>query len=1553
MKCTYSYKGKTGITYKDLFLQLLQEIDDGTSDIVFSTDLNEEGSQLTDIQKSLKASFDGVKDRNKIEINKIYTSYGSDGDPVADINPSNLHITALMDDQRFKDSNGRLYTPKIEKENFIQNQARILRMKDPNLSEEESLRMAEEEFQSFEKKKFDAYILHAICRRYFSEITKGDIKAVIIGLKELNSSNSRFTDRANYIMDNENLLEQIKNIYSEMRKLDIQNGSTVLYDIPIQKEIILDGQKVKIYDTIDKVVIYANGHIDLVKYKITEDNPATWPNASGDSKVEKYRYELAFIKSMLEDQGIIFKDKVSLKIGAIQLNYDHVDPSNLLISDINPKPFNLQMDVVDGQYRMSKYESVARNVVQPEIKIEDCDSAIEKVNYELNQIFPEKGIQLKSQMITIENWIKENPDKIHKIPQVPGGDNKYKYELFLGKEHIFISEDSEPENNGEIKEHIRQFLNDKEKGNRIVINTLQTAVEQAAIDGYIKESNLKAFLDSADNLAEILNPYFAKQTNSKGEEGPVWKYVKNSVLSEYNILLFQNVNTGQVDIINITNLDLRAKIKFNKGKNLAGHYLMDLDARLPEASYGLITGVQVISLLNQLIGTIKNPKLGTMKIVTTVNGGSSQNYNIETFVNKIYKPLINIVNNNTKPEDKIQIKLSNNDFVDEYQTIYDELQNILNSNRSFLLTEESEQKFHLQAENIVGNYTEISEKRLEQMENLLHVFETFYKKSSPEELADKLQNSWHTDNKRVLKLIKNVYDYVSKVKNREVAQGEKVDSFLRKFTKPGNIISHNFTVTINTWEEYRRKINTEAYNVGKEIDKLVTDLYKAAGYTEWRNKTLGGQIPVFKNMFEDGDLMKFKDPYDERNDLLSYERTFLKQALLIFAKYRYHNKGQEFNITDPNSKECLDFIKANSIWYFNCPLQKTSSSSAIQSGYKFKQMADRIEQLMKDPKVWLDERLDKASLDEYIKEKYVNEDSDVTKLQVQNYFKYGESDNNSNETCNSTDRLRLLSQHEDKNYFEHNIENLLRDFTFESVRSKNLQAFMFDTKLQLLVINLLGKEQKDIGKFKNEIDLIKEFIKINVFHMPTMSKTEQKLARVVLPLKRLITNLFIPGNFAGMVRDINEGFLQNICRGITKVGTDITAKDVTNAYVIVTKDTISNPRMASLVHQLCIKYQLSNIDVSNPAEGQKTERGIVNFGNFMYQTMKRPDFVNRMVLFVAQCKHDGVWDALSVDEYGNIKYDWKKDKRFNLLASENKTNIDEYNKQKSLFYSLIRQWNIDHPNNQVEGVDNLPMPYSELEVKRNKDLSDNIYGAYDRSTKAMGEYGLLMMTFGNFTTWMNGQVENYYKQPGPDKSKFTWEQATNNAGELLYFKPGSIELTTENTGLIVWNQVPIWTQGIIQTLQSMGKAIFKGENTIKDVMSNEVNQQNMNKLITDIAMTLLYYLFIRVLLKALRKEQKEKTDPQDILTNAICEIMYKGLYNSWDGFKGPLNVFQYLGEQTNPPIYTEGIAVAKDLFKVVSGDMNIVTLGSRHIAPLRSVKETIKASVDNKQPPTR
>lgn len=98
----------------------------------------------------------------------------------------------------------------------------------------------------------------------------------------------------------------------------------------------------------------------------------------------------------------------------------------------------------------------------------------------------------------------------------------------------------------------------------------------------------------------------------------------------------------------------------------------------------------------------------------------------------------------------------------------------------------------------------------------------------------------------------------------------------------------------------------------------------------------------------------------------------------------------------------------------------------------------------------------------------------------------------------------------------------------------------------------------------------------------------------------------------------------------------------------------------------------------------------------MYWSIRKPDFLNRMVLFVSQCIHDGVWEAFSLNEDEELIYDWKKDKRFSLLASNDKSNIEEYNKQKSLYFSLLRVWNQDHPNNLAK--DDLPMPYSNLDI---------------------------------------------------------------------------------------------------------------------------------------------------------------------------------------------------------------------------------------------------------------
>ena len=62
--------------------------------------------------------------------------------------------------------------------------------------------------------------------------------------------------------------------------------------------------------------------------------------------------------------------------------------------------------------------------------------------------------------------------------------------------------------------------------------------------------------------------------------------------------------------------------------------------------------------------------------------------------------------------------------------------------------------------------------------------------------------------------------------------------------------------------------------------------------------------------------------------------------------------------------------------------------------------------------------------------------------------------------------------------------------------------------------------------------------------------------------------------------------------------------------------------------------------------------GIFNINNFAYKFTSRPDYYNRMTILVAKMIADGSWDAYSVVD-GKLVYDWKKDKRYNLLANPN------------------------------------------------------------------------------------------------------------------------------------------------------------------------------------------------------------------------------------------------------------------------------------------------------------
>jgi hypothetical protein len=56
----------------------------------------------------------------------------------------------------------------------------------------------------------------------------------------------------------------------------------------------------------------------------------------------------------------------------------------------------------------------------------------------------------------------------------------------------------------------------------------------------------------------------------------------------------------------------------------------------------------------------------------------------------------------------------------------------------------------------------------------------------------------------------------------------------------------------------------------------------------------------------------------------------------------------------------------------------------------------------------------------------------------------------------------------------------------------------------------------------------------------------------------------------------------------------------------------------TLLSKLCVKYRLSNTDTARISERLRSNRqGLSNWDNIAYSSLRAPDFLNRMTLFIA------------------------------------------------------------------------------------------------------------------------------------------------------------------------------------------------------------------------------------------------------------------------------------------------------------------------------------------------
>lgn len=1523
--CTY-YIGASeeGKSYQELIEYFENNVTgrDSLTDFLYQVSKQEEiadkllklRSKYNNEAKADKDSFlSGEMTFSEVDNNKVFTTQ------------------TFIDSLYFQDENGKQYTPQINRDNFIQY---IVQSNKKDMGEEAARDYGNQIVAHWDEISEDSFFIHKLLSKeyvYPSQLAE-DLKG------------TKF----------EHLADKLWEVRENARKKCFYNmgGDTrVIRNLNLKCKAY--GIDVDILGHIDNLIIDSSGDLHIVNYKVST-------SIIEAEKMDKYKYQLALLKQMLAAEGFNVKH-ITLDILPIFIKYSDDLKQIVEIKEFERQP--LAFDKETGKYKFEKYSRVAERFIKSNIVINTVENEdIDKCDKFLKVLFDERQINNEGIEVSAKEWIQRNSNhRIIPVTDKPGV--KYKI-VFSPNDVVEIKDFHSPLNNPEILEAVESRLNSLDMGNHEmsahrIVQLFKVALEHK---GFYSFSQERGYGRIGKYLDKIFSPYLEGTVGADGKFKPEWKIEENDLLLSRNIIALRNVNTGQIDIITVSPHNLQEVTKFRKVyTNILGNFMSDQKAiqeQVIKGNFGNIEMIRTMVVLNTVLQNMDGDfTLGSIKVISPENIGGEITYTFSQAMQQFYK-IRNVVhrengkeiipNNFTgkKTTDAVQV------FLKELDRAMSDIRVRINEEGGLLLRDPSSTR----------------EQRLQALRSIMRSIENTYQFNSFDQLQT-LEGKSATL-AEVVKLYKQVARAILQLENISDSidfNEADMSSFESDFQSATNVSSNNVRLITGLFHQTVNGIAEKSYQDTRPIQHYLTEFYKAAGYSNLQNSTIGNQASVFKRLFQEVDgkrIMKFRNPWTDP-DLKDYERKFLKQVTFTLAQVRNEMFPEQakFAFTDYNDPELKEFAE-NNIWYLEVPLMKASKATLnfTRAGFsEWTQKAKRVFSL--DGAKNITEFVEGLTTPEEVNR--VNET--LATLQVENRYGWYETVGG-----NENSRLERLEQ-KPIDYFEYNIENILMNFVTAQNQASEMQNFMLKTKAILLTINEIG--DPNVPRLKNTLKYINDYLKINVYNKSILEERSKNMVAAVQPLRHLATSVYILGNLTSAVRDLTEGLMQNFVRSVIKYQTNIGAKSLTRAYKIVTKESLSNVRSINILNQLNIKYRLSNVDLARIQEVLSTGRGgIKNYENWLYSTLRRPDFINRMSLFVARCIEDGVWDAFYLDENGDLKYDWKRDSRFSYYAQHknNPINDEKFLKQKGEYFGALLEYNRENPNNPLNLQDPdvaLPNPYTNQQIEGIKVVADSIYGAYDQSKKAMYEFQMKGVVLGQFTTWMNGMVGNYFRKPGTATGELRLEQSVSDSGDLEFLDQynnivvqrtradGSIYYYNETTGQEVegpvaplFKHVPVFGQGIVYSVMDLfQKTIPLGwannglegvwEEFKKEIWLNPQERKNFLKLGSDLFIAILLSMLFKYAITPAYKEHKKERDRRNLALNSLEDILYGGVGASYDGFKGPWNLVTTYGENMNPPAYKVTVKMATDIGKTMIGDKTVGQTLTQNVPLLRSFRK--------------
>lgn len=1526
--CDYQYEGQT-ISREKLYELMKQALDtDATIDeVLFSR---------ADKQSKRTKTLENIKVSGRLDSKKSNSLL--DGDVSFEGPYGEMSISSFLDSPYAIINGNPVYQQRKMEDYILQEEAILVQQ---GYTPEQAKNIIDTNIKNWDKIAEDSKVLHQLCIDSSIGFHQDDWDK-----KKLEFAKKALTlIKADSPLRNQKLLEelyvQFATFYRNIKGL-YPDGNVVRNLGLTAKLKEIDS---KLFGHIDYAFIDKSGNLHVYNFKATSQNPSKWVKAKRD----KFRLEGAFIKQLLIANGIQVNN-----IGEIEYN---IVPLRIYYNEDFSK-INKIIAILDSEEGSNYYGNIYIGRQQDNIarQLVDVPFVLDTINEEdLNEsdrimqfAFPFMKISSERIFKSTLEWIKQAPSYSNTdslvIKEVNEPECRYRVILY-GKTYD-IKDFTKKENNQEIIKLIQKHLNRLNSELGDYSSKIANAVERA----FKHKTPYLEKLQNSSFISGVLSKYLPIDKDTPSD----WDL--NTELIEYNILLFKNKTTKQIDIVDITSEDLQQQGDFRKGAtNILGSYKLDgnKDASTLKGDMGNVEFIRSMILLNQLLPSLEDPILGELIIVSTAKNGQSRRQYVEQFNNQYFKDFLRVVKKeNGEQLSFVQNNISKASFSDFFDDVINSYNDLMEG-----LTDSQKNTF----EQLGFSELKNDETKVAGLFNILENLTTYLKRFSPEEIYDIAHPRAGTHSNIQEQTAARLYELVSKAYQYYTGQSPKYENKLSlidtySFTAP-TIPDYNVRLVVNNMQTTLDSIAYEEnIEYEKHISPIVLEYYKACGYSDVQNMVIGNQLHLFDNLYqEDNDTIMFKNPYDNSNDLKSHERLFLKKVLFYINKVKESRfPGSKNKFTDYNDPKIAQYInnEKDGESYLWVPLTRASKATKRQQGTE-----KRIERIKRALKIvfksndWYTEVVSNMTKDE----RQLMDES-IEALSLKNPFDIGDLD---------LEKRKNYIVKNGSGIFETNVENIMVEYMAKAKETEKLNKFLVGTKALLFQLHIMGNDSNEAKQvIEKENKLIKEYITQNVFNTSTMDPVNQKLVGALSGTKSKVTFLNLAGNMVSFFRDSINGFMENFLRSVTKFQTDLKAENLTKAYQYVIANGRSNAMNINLLSKLNIRYRLSNTDLARIKERLRTGRnGAYNWDNWAYATLRSPDFLNRMTLFVARCMQDGVWDAYSL-ENGELKYDVKKDTRFQHFLNDD-FNHPDYKKEKALFILHIKNWNKEHPDNILDWADKvLPEPYSDQEILAIKNVSNNIYGSYDKSLKSQYEHTVLGWAFGMYTTWMNGIWNNWAMKPGQYnihnmRTRIQQDENGNNiymqdngnlvteivdsSGNKTYIDDEGNQVRLEEITPVL-EQVPVIVQGIAYTLSDAFQVLRKDGLTAmyKYINSNEVDKRNMSHMINSLMVALLFMLLFGMALTPMYNESKKKSNDLDIASKLLASISYRSLNGARDSFAGPLNIVEYFGEQTNPPLYRVPVKLIKDASNTVFGEKTFTSLLAGNVAAIRTYKDVIQ-----------